>query len=135
MAQRAIAVFLAVGLHSGDAAVPAVAYEVQSWYNPQDCSGPPDDVRRYPLEICREEKWYDDSFRYYFDRQINDTHLGMTSPVWSGSGGPFQQCCHGLDWCDPEYFKLMGSASCTRVSQSAVGSFGYFWVYSKDLAV
>ena len=46
MAQRAIAVFLAVGLHSGDAAVPAVAYEVRSWYNPQDCSGPPDDVRR-----------------------------------------------------------------------------------------
>ena len=49
MVQRAIAVFLAVGLHSGDAAVPAVAYEVRSWYNPQDCSGPPDDVRRYPL--------------------------------------------------------------------------------------
>ena len=124
MVQRAIAVFLAVGLHSGDAAVPAVAYEHRGWDKSQDCSGPPDYVFRYPLEICREVSV---NYDYLFERQINDTNLGV---IRSQEYRRFPCDFTGSD----EKFRLMGSASCTSVS-SAPGSWGYFWVYSKDLAV
>ena len=137
MVQRAIAVFLAVGLHSGDATVPAVAYEVRSWNSPPpdgDCSGPPDYVWRYPLDICREDE-YAGSLVYCFDRQINDTHLGMKRPAQGGPHPPYyEQCCEGHANCQPEYFELMGICYC----DSDYGQYscsGYFWVYSKDLAV
>ena len=137
MVQRAIAVFLAVGLHSGDATVPAVAYEVRSWNSPPpdgDCSGPPDYVWRYPLDICREDE-YAGSLVYCFDRQINDTHLGMKRPATGVHPPYFEQCCDGRANCEPEYFKLMGSCDYSVEPHSGGSSFGYFWVYSKDLAV
>ena len=129
MAQRAIAVFLAVGLHSGDAAVPAVAYEFRSWDKSLDCSGPPDSVERFPLEICINDKYH--QYQWVFERQINDTNLGVTQYPQGGHLNESHGTCEMTQYHYPEYYTLMGCA----VHPGNASSMGYFWVYSKDLAV
>ena len=133
MVQRAIAVFIAVGLHSGDAADKPVAYEVRYWDKSQDCSGAPmtcealevlfgDDCDTLvTLETCR--KIVSAPFpTYVFDRQINDTHLAHTMYPRTPCSDPM---------FPEEDAQIVDSCS----ADSKGWSSGYFWVYSKDVAV
>ena len=121
MVQRAIAVFIAVGLHSGDAADKAVAYELRFWDKSPDCAGPPKDTYRYPLETCRRENCQR-TICYVFDRQINDTHLAHTMYPRTPCSDPM---------FPEEDAQIVDSCS----ADSKGWSSGYFCVYSKDVAV